>query len=178
MAQSKLKRMRLKQGEVRSIRPDLTAAAKLKDPNDSKAIVTLTEENRGVAIIMLPDDPEILSNLALGVLGAIRIASMPSTSPRSGEQGPHPEEIVRLVPIDRIQILKPEGLAAPVGHAVLEFHVGTVPLRFSAPAEMWKDVFVLFAVRVGVVVFLVIEIFRGQALHPFVPARLFAQFIA
>jgi hypothetical protein len=71
----------------------------------------------------------------MAALGAIHHAQ----TPIEASKAPRLEVRTRLIPIDRLQVLEPAAVDAPTGHAVLELYVGAVPLRFSAPAEMFKE---------------------------------------
>lgn len=132
MPQTELKRRRLKKGETKSIRADASAFTKFKD---GQAAAVISEAGRGIVIVMLPDDLHQRGDLALSILQAIRQAAIPI---ESGGEEARVELTARLIAIDRLRLLDPMELDAPVGHAVLEMYVGGVPLRFTAPAEWWE----------------------------------------
>jgi hypothetical protein len=132
-SQDPLKRTRLKPGQTCTIRADLFSIGTLKDTSEARIMLTVTEQERGNAHILIPD--RLLSAFAIEALKAIRIARNPiEDAPQPKVEVMHPG----IVP-DQINVV-PQNKDTLAGHTVIQIWIGGVPLDISANTSVWRKV--------------------------------------
>jgi hypothetical protein len=141
MAKDPLEKLRLRKDKRSAVRADLIAVVGIKDQSE-RAAVAVQEFDGGRVYILVPQDA--LGNFAMAALGAVHQAQQQPVNDRP----PIPERRARHIPVDRVQLLHANDADAPAGHVVLELFVGVVPIRFSAPADMFRTALEL-AARAG-----------------------------
>ncbi|MFT3731123.1 MAG: hypothetical protein QM780_06815 [Hyphomicrobium sp.] len=134
----KLKQARYKPPPLFVIEPQAAILTGVKD-SECRAALGLTSQDGKTALVRLRK--EFLSEFATAAFGAIGLSQKPINHTSEAL----PTIISRTIPADGLRVLPPEGANAPVGHAVLEISIGDVPMQFSAPSEVWKEMFAVLA---------------------------------
>lgn len=122
---------RIGKGELRTIRADKITTGTLKDTDEARVQVIVTQADGGVVCIPVPD--RVLSELATTSFKAIRIAR----SPIQNTEEPEVDMVSSGIIPDQMSILAPNRFTPP-GHTTIQIWIGGVPLEISAQTSAWR----------------------------------------
>lgn len=121
---------RIRKGELRTIRADKITTGTLKNTDEARVQVIITQTDGGVVCVPVPD--RILSELATVGFKAIRIAR----SPIQNTEEPEVNMVSSGIIPDQMSVLAPNRFTPP-GHTTIQIWIGGVPLEISAQTSAW-----------------------------------------